>query len=108
MIMEPAEAETKRSGPAGGDHLILFLAGAWSHLVIALQQGIDPFLMGYASIVQTPGTQTDRQVIQPWSVAGTVEIDDAGQVVAGKEGVVGKQIAVTQPRGQVEGKPMKP
>ncbi|MBF8270917.1 MAG: hypothetical protein HW380_22 [Magnetococcales bacterium] len=72
---------------------------ARTHPIVAFQQGMYSLWVRFTQVILAPGTQADGEVVQPWSVAGTVKIDDSRQLVIAKQGVVGEQIGVTQSCG---------
>ena len=54
-----------------------------------------------AILLEAPGVQADRDVIGEQIVAGEIEIDQAGQLVAEEEDVVGKEIGMDDAGRQV-------
>ncbi len=72
-----------------------------SHLRVGLQKTTRLRDVERTVILKAPGVDANPEVVGEGVVAGEVEVDEAGEAVADKEDIVGKEIGMNDAGGQV-------
>ena len=91
-VVEPGEKEAQRSASGECRQGVELGRSEWPHVHVALQEGPALGQVVVAERLEAPGIQADRDVVGEEVVAGEIEVDDAGDLVAGEEHVVGEEV----------------
>ncbi len=100
-IDQPGQQEAQRRAARQQRQRVLLGLGQWALAAIAAEKGARLGDVERTIALETPGIEADRDVVGEHVVAGKGEIDDAGNLIAEKEHIVGKQVGVDHALRQI-------
>src|SRR5262245_41626629 len=100
-VVRTRDEETQGGGPRQQRQRLAFLRLDAANGLVSLQQGLSLGHVEGMVALETPGIERDGNVIDQGVVAGEIKVDQAGELIAEKEDIVGKKIGVDHALGQV-------